>query len=170
MYKDKSLGQIKTFMLTMGQTVLNSPTIPDSKICNLRYNLIKEENEELLEASFELRNIVEVADALADLQVVLDGAFHAFGLANIKEQLLDEVFRSNMSKVCNSREEAEQTIVKCINDPDLKLLAKDLEAHKVDNSELWVVKKVSDGKIMKSINYFKPNLKEIVEKALNSQS
>ena len=168
MYRDKSLEQIKTFMLTMGQTVLNSPTIPDSKICNLRYNLIKEENEELLEASFELGNIVEVADALADLQVVLDGAFHAFGLANIKEQLLDEVFRSNMSKVCNSEEEARATIYKCAE--DFKCDPMDFYQEKKADSPFWVVKRISDGKIMKSVNYFKPNLKEIVEKALNSQS
>ena len=64
----------------------------------LRYNLIKEENEEYLEAA---RNgdIVEIADALGDQLYILFGTILRHGLQHKIEEVFDEIQRSNMSKL-----------------------------------------------------------------------
>ena len=64
----------------------------------LRYNLIKEENEEYLEAC---RNgdIVEIADALGDQLYILFGTILKHGLQHKIEEVYDEIHRSNMSKL-----------------------------------------------------------------------
>lgn len=85
-------------MTTFGQEVKDKIEFPDEEISQLRYNLIKEELEEFAQAVLN-KDMVEVADALIDLQYVLDGAFLAFGLHSIKGELFNEVQRSNMSKL-----------------------------------------------------------------------
>jgi predicted HAD superfamily Cof-like phosphohydrolase len=64
----------------------------------LRYNLIKEENDEYLEAA---RNgdIVEIADALGDQLYIIFGTLLKHGLQYKIEEVFDEIHRSNMSKL-----------------------------------------------------------------------
>lgn len=95
----------------------------------LRYNLIKEENEEYLEAC-KNKDIVEIADALGDQLYILFGTILRHGLQYKIEEVFDEIQRSNMSKLDGKGE------------PIFR----------------------EDGKIMKSELYFKPNIKEILEK------
>tara|TARA_B100000941_G_scaffold253165_1_gene200668 strand:+ start:307 stop:678 length:372 start_codon:yes stop_codon:yes gene_type:complete len=87
---------VKKFMKTFGQEVKEKAEFPDEKITNLRYNLIKEELEELKEA-IENKDIKEVADALTDILYVTYGAGHAFGI-NL-DKCFNEVQNSNMSKL-----------------------------------------------------------------------
>ena len=87
---------VKTFMITYGQEVKNKASFPDKKIVQLRYNLIKEELEEL-KVAIKDRNIIEVADALTDLLYVVYGAGHSWGI-NL-DKCFAEVQRSNMSKL-----------------------------------------------------------------------
>ena len=89
---------VKTFMETFGQIVKTKPQFPDEKTMQLRYDLIKEELDELQEAIKD-KNIIEVADALTDLLYVVYGAGHAFGI-NL-DKCFAEVQRSNMSKLGN---------------------------------------------------------------------
>ncbi|AUS02612.1 phosphoribosyl-ATP pyrophosphohydrolase-like protein [Vibrio phage 2.275.O._10N.286.54.E11] len=70
---------VKEFMNTFGQDVLTTPTLPSPKVGLLRYNLIEEEADELAEAMLD-DDIVETADALADLLYVIYGAYAAMGL------------------------------------------------------------------------------------------
>ena len=63
----------------------------------LRYNLMKEENEEYLEA-VQNKDIVEIADALGDMLYILCGTILEHGLQNKIEAVFDEIQRSNMSK------------------------------------------------------------------------
>ena len=63
-----------------------------------------------MKEAIEQNDLVEVADALADIQYVLAGAVHEFGLGEKFADLFDEVQRSNMSKACKTREEAERTV------------------------------------------------------------
>ena len=84
------------FMESFGQEVHNEPTLRDSRIQQLRYDLIDEELEEL-KMAFDNDDIVEIADALTDLLYVVYGAGHAFGL-DLDECFL-EVHASNMSKL-----------------------------------------------------------------------
>ena len=91
--------KVKNFMQTFGQEVKNKPSFSSEKINNLRYNLIKEELEELREA-LDNKDLLEVADALTDILYVTYGAGHAFGL-NL-DHCFDEVQQSNMSKLDNN--------------------------------------------------------------------
>ena len=83
-------------MNTFGQEVKEKTEFPNEKIIKLRYNLIKEELEELKEA-IEQKNIIEIADALTDILYVTYGAGHAFGI-NL-DKCFNEVQESNMSKL-----------------------------------------------------------------------
>jgi predicted HAD superfamily Cof-like phosphohydrolase len=88
--------KVKTFMETFGQEVKNKPSFSTDKVNSLRYDLIKEELEEL-EVAIESKNLLEVADALTDILYVTYGAGHAFGID--LDKCFEEVQNSNMSKL-----------------------------------------------------------------------
>jgi predicted HAD superfamily Cof-like phosphohydrolase len=88
--------KVKTFMKTFGQEVKGKSSFSSDKINELRFNLIKEELEEL-RIAIDTKNLVEVADALTDILYVAYGAGHAFGI-NL-DKCFDEVQQSNMSKL-----------------------------------------------------------------------
>ena len=87
---------VKKFMETFGQEIKEKASFPNDKITSLRYDLIKEELDELKEA-IENKDIKEVADALTDILYVTYGAGHAFGI-NL-DKCFEEVQNSNMSKL-----------------------------------------------------------------------
>ena len=87
---------VKKFMETFGQEIKENAQFPDKKITSLRYDLIKEELEELKEA-IDNNDIKEVADALTDILYVTYGTGHAFGI-NL-DKCFEEVQNSNMSKL-----------------------------------------------------------------------
>ena len=91
-----NFNKVKTFMETFGQEVKTKPSFSTDKINSLRYDLIKEELEELKEA-MENKDLLEVADALTDILYVTYGAGHAFGID--LDKCFEEVQRSNMSKL-----------------------------------------------------------------------
>ena len=88
--------KVKTFMKTFGQEVKEKSSFSTDEINELRFNLIKEELEEL-RVAIDSKNLVEVADALTDILYVTYGAGHAFGI-NL-DKCFDEVQQSNMSKL-----------------------------------------------------------------------
>jgi predicted HAD superfamily Cof-like phosphohydrolase len=116
---------VKKFMQTFGQEVKNKAKFPNEKIVQLRYDLIREELDELKQAIKD-KDMKEVADALTDILYVTYGAGHAFGID--LDKCFDEVQKSNMSK-----------------------LGSDGKAIYNEN-----------GKVMKGVNYFKPNLNKII--------
>jgi predicted HAD superfamily Cof-like phosphohydrolase len=73
-------------------------TLLEEKDYTLRFNLIKEENEEYLEAC-KNNDIVEIADALGDQLYILCGTILKHGLQHKIEEVFDEIHRSNMSKL-----------------------------------------------------------------------
>ena len=87
---------VKKFMKTFGQETKEKAEFPGDKIIKLRYDLIKEELEELKEA-LNKKDLKEVADALTDILYVTYGAGHAFGID--LDKCFDEVQNSNMSKL-----------------------------------------------------------------------
>ena len=87
---------VKKFMETFGQEIKEKASFPDDKITLLRYELIKEELNELKDA-IDSKDIKEVADALTDILYVTYGAGHAFGI-NL-DKCFEEVQNSNMSKL-----------------------------------------------------------------------
>ena len=91
-----NFDDVKNFMEIYGQEVKTKSSFPNEKIVQLRYDLIKEELDELSLAIKE-KDIIEVADALTDLLYVVYGAGHAFGID--LDKCFAEVQRSNMSKL-----------------------------------------------------------------------
>ena len=91
-----NFNKVKIFMETFDQEVKTKPSFSTDKINNLRYDLIKEELEELKEA-MENKDLLEVADALTDILYVTYGAGHAFGID--LDKCFEEVQSSNMSKL-----------------------------------------------------------------------
>ena len=87
---------VGTFMETFGQEVKTKPEFPDADTVALRIELISEELNEFWDAC-EQKDIVGVADALADILYVTYGAGHAFGVD--LDKCFAEVQRSNMSKL-----------------------------------------------------------------------
>ncbi len=87
---------VRKFMETFGQEIREKAGFPNDKITSLRFDLIKEELDELKEAMTK-KDIKEVADALTDILYVTYGAGHSFGI-NL-DKCFKEVQSSNMSKL-----------------------------------------------------------------------
>ncbi|MCU4188791.1 nucleoside triphosphate pyrophosphohydrolase family protein [Flavobacterium sp. HXWNR29] len=95
----KQLNAVKLFHETYGLGVSTEMKADLGKLKNeLRFNLMKEENEEYLEA-VENNDIVEIADALGDMLYILCGTILEHGLQHKIEEVFDEIQRSNMSKL-----------------------------------------------------------------------
>lgn len=149
------ISKVTEFHRTFEAPILDNPQIPSKERCQLRISLLQEELNELSEA-IENNDIVEVADALCDLQYVLSGAILEFGLGEKFDQLFDEVQRSNMSKSCSSIQESIDTIEHYRQKDETES-----EYKKV--GEKWVVYRTSDNKVLKSVNYSPAELKNIIE-------
>ena len=87
---------VKIFMKTFGQMVRTKSQFPDEKTMQLRYDLIKEELNEL-ECAMKTKNLKEIADALTDILYVTYGAGYAYGID--LDKCFKEVQRANMSKL-----------------------------------------------------------------------
>ena len=91
-----NFDDVKTFMQTFGQEIKFKAKFPEEKIVKLRYNLIKEELNELQNA-IKTKNLKEITDALTDILYVTYGAGHAYGID--LDKCFKEVQKSNMSKL-----------------------------------------------------------------------
>jgi predicted HAD superfamily Cof-like phosphohydrolase len=150
------ISKVSEFHKTFDAPILETPQIPSEERCQLRISLLQEELNELSEA-IKNKDIVEVADALCDLQYVLSGAILEFGLGQKFDELFDEVQRSNMSKACNSIQESIETIS--------HYKKKDgTEGGYKQKGDKWIVYRTTDDKVLKSINYSPADLKNIIEK------
>ncbi|KAB1157407.1 nucleoside triphosphate pyrophosphohydrolase family protein [Tenacibaculum aiptasiae] len=127
--KDK-IKAVHEFHSAFKLNIQSEPTVAISdERKQLRFELMKEENEEYLEAA-KNNDLVEVADALGDMLYILCGTIIEHGMQHKIEEVFDEIQRSNMSKLG------------------------------VDGKPIYR----EDGKVLKGPNYFKPNIKEILNK------
>ena len=150
----QALSDVALFHETFNAPILDSPQIPSADRCALRVALLQEELNELKEA-IEDKDIVEIADALADIQYVLSGAVLEFGLGHKFKVLFDEVQRSNMSKACASLQEAEAT--------QEAYFKKDGTSSFIEQKEgKFLVYREGDNKVLKSVNYSPANLSKIL--------
>lgn len=154
MQETNSLNQVAEFHTTFKHPILDTPIIPSRQRANLRISLLAEELKELQEA-VENDDLVEVADALCDLQYVLAGAIHEFGLGGKFKTLFDEVHRSNMSKACKTIEEAQQTIQFYLDKDGTESYHKEIDG-------LFLVFRKADDKTLKSVNYSPADLKGLL--------
>ncbi len=154
MEQPESIKQVAEFHKTFDHPILAEPTIPDEKRSALRVELIREELSELQQA-IEEKDMVEIADALCDIQYVLSGAVLEFGLGEKFKTLFDEVQRSNMSKACLSEQEAKDTVAYYLKE-------KATECYYREKEGKWLVFRTADNKTIKSINYSPADLKSIL--------
>ena len=151
----KALSSVSAFHNTFNLPVLDEPVIPSKERCALRINLIEEELRELKEA-IEDNDLVEVADAFCDIQYVLSGAILEFGLKNKFKTLFDEVQRSNMSKTCKNMEEAIAT-------QEYYEKEKGMKSRIEERNGEFLVYRIEDGKVLKSVNYSPADIKGLLE-------
>lgn len=154
MKKLDSLNQVAEFHKTFNAPILETPQIPAKERCNLRIKLLQEELDEL-KAAVEDNDLVEVADALCDLQYVLSGAVLEFGLGEKFPELFDEVQRSNMSKACDNQQQADETIA--------FYKEKGQDAYSEISGNKINVLRTSDNKVLKNKYYSPADLKTILE-------
>ena len=131
------LDSVTTFQMAFKQEVAPRPTLIDSKRARLRYELMKEENEEYLEA-VKNNDLLEVADALGDKLYILCGTILEHGLQDVIEAVFNEIHRSNLSKL-------------------------DAEGKPIINGQNGILDESRAlNKVLKSANYSEPNLKQIL--------
>ena len=149
------IKMVEEFHKTFNAPVLEKPQIPSKERCDLRINLMQEELNEIKEA-IENDDLVEISDGLCDLMYVLAGSILEFGLGEKFVELFDEVQRSNMSKACNSQQEAISTLS--------HYKKKDgTEGHYREVNGKWIVYRNGDNKVLKSIGYSPASLKRILD-------
>lgn len=154
MKQPESLQLVAEFHRTFKHPILPAPAIPDESRCKLRVALLAEEVKELEVAILE-KDLVGIADALADIQYVLSGAILEFGLGDKFQALFEEVQRSNMSKACTSEAEAIETVAHYSKKDGTACYYK-----QEDNK--WLVYRQADNKTIKSIGYSPADLEAIL--------
>lgn len=136
--KDK-IEKLELFQKSFNSTFSETPVLLTPKDYNLRFQLMKEENEEYLQACKDW-NMVEIADALGDQLFVLLGTIVSHGMQHIIDDVFNEIAASNMSKL-------------------------DENGKPIINGQNGVMLEgIPLGKVVKSKSYFKPNLEKIFEK------
>jgi hypothetical protein len=149
------VSEVETFNTTMGKPNNYEPIIPEEKEWMFVYNFILEELEEYKHAC-ETGDIVEVLDALCDIAYVSLG--NGTMLHGLKDKLwpaYQEVQASNMSKACISEEEAQETI-------RVRSAEQKEPCHFEKVGDYYIVYRTRDKKVMKNINYFRPDLKQFL--------
>lgn len=146
------VSEVEEFNAVMGKGWQNRsvPTI-DKKDAEFVINFIQEELDELREA-VEQENIQEILDAILDITYVgLGNGAMVFGLKDKIWEAYQEVQASNLSKICTTLEEAEETV-------KVRSEQQGEPCHYEEVGSNYVVYRTSDKKVMKSINYFRPDL------------
>lgn len=152
-YQVPFVDEVQEFNDTMGKPNNYKPTIGNKKEWQFVYDFILEELEEYKEAC-EKGDIVGILDALCDITYVsLGNGTMLHGLKGQIWNAYQEVQASNMSKSCATQKEAEETV-------KVRSEEKGHPCHWEQIGDRYVVYRSSDRKVMKSINYFKPNLKQ----------
>ena len=153
MSKVPFIDEVEEFNHTMGKPNNYKPTIPKRKEWQFVYDFVLEELEEYREAC-ERGDIVEILDALCDITYVsLGNGAMLHGLKDKVWPAYQEVQASNMSKSCADETEAELTV-------KVRSEEQGEKCHYEKVGDRFVVYRTRDKKVMKSINYFRPNLKK----------
>ncbi len=151
------VSEVEKFNAIMGKPNNYTPVIPDEKEWMFVYNFILEELEEYKEACEE-GNLVEILDALCDITYVsLGNGAMLHGLKDKVWPAYQEVQASNLSKACSSEEDAQETV-------RVRSQEQGEECHYEKIGEYYIVYRTRDRKVMKNINYFRPNLTQFFNK------
>ncbi len=145
------ISEVEEFNAVMGKPNNYNPVIPAEKEWMFVYNFILEELEEYKHAC-ETGNIVEVLDALCDITYVsLGNGAMLHGLKDKIWPAYQEVQASNLSKACTSEEDAQATV-------EARSKEQGEPCHYEKVGSYYIVYRTRDKKVMKNINYFRPDL------------
>lgn len=147
-----------------GLPTFKKPTIPSSTIQGQHYEHIVEEVEELRTAiNRDVQDLKEIADSVGDILWVALRFCMIHGID--VNYVITRIYESNMSKFCHSKEEAEATVTAYAEGTHPDKMGVKIEAHYItmDNDRYFVVKRTSDNKVLKSINYVEPDFSELLE-------
>ena len=145
------VSEVEEFNAVMGKPNNYNPVIPDEKEWMFVYNFVLEELEEYKHAC-ETGNIVEVLDALCDITYVsLGNGAMLHGLKDKVWPAYQEVQASNLSKACTSEEDAQSTV-------EARSKEQGEPCHYEKVGSYYIVYRTRDKKVMKNINYFRPDL------------
>ena len=147
------IDEVEEFNAVMGKPNNYEPTIPERKEWEFVYDFILEELEEYRTACEE-GDIVEVLDALCDITYVATG--NGTMLHGLKDKIwpaYQEVQASNLSKACQTEEDAKATVIQRSSEQGE-------ECHYEKVGDYYVVYRTRDRKVMKNVKYFKPDLKQ----------
>jgi predicted HAD superfamily Cof-like phosphohydrolase len=145
------ISEVEEFNAVMGKPNNYNPVIPDEKEWMFVYNFVLEELEEYKHAC-EQGDIVEILDALCDIAYVSLG--NGTMLHGLKDKLwpaYQEVQASNLSKACSSEEEAQETV-------RVRSAEQEEPCHYEKVDKYFIVYRTRDRKVMKNVNYFRPDL------------
>jgi predicted HAD superfamily Cof-like phosphohydrolase len=95
---EKQLKSVEEFHNAFGVKNEKKPTLIAQEIGMLRHNLMKEENDEYLDAVVA-KDLTGIADALGDELYILCGTILAHGMQHVIEDVFNEIHSSNMSKL-----------------------------------------------------------------------
>jgi predicted HAD superfamily Cof-like phosphohydrolase len=145
------ISEVEEFNAVMGKPNNYNPVIPDEKEWMFVYNFVLEELEEYKHAC-EQGDIVEILDALCDIAYVsLGNGTMLHGLKDKVWPAYQEVQASNLSKACSSEEEAQETV-------RVRSEEQKEPCHYEKVGKYFIVYRTRDRKVMKNINYFRPDL------------
>ena len=147
------IDEVEEFNAVMGKPNNYEPNIPERKEWEFVYNFILEELEEY-RAACEAGDIVEVLDALCDITYVATG--NGTMLHGLKDKIwpaYQEVQASNLSKACQTEEDAKATVIQRSSEQGE-------ECHYEKVGDYYVVYRTRDRKVMKNVKYFRPDLKQ----------
>lgn len=136
-----------------------TPQVASKEEATLALRLIEEETKELEMSLFSVGQydpeLDQIADAIGDLYFVVTQAAMIHGLD--PEMLIDRVYRSNMSKLCHTEQEAVDS-VKAYTDKEISTYYTQLPDGK------FIIKRTVDNKVLKSINFFEPDWSDLKNK------
>ena len=147
------VNEVEDFNNLMSKPNNYTPIIPEKKEWQFVYDFVLEELEEYKEAC-EKGDIVEVLDVLCDIAYVsLGNGTMLHGLKDKIWPAYQEVQASNMSKACTTQEEAVRTV-------EVRSKEQGEPCHWEQVGDMYIVYRTRDRKVMKSLTYFRPDLKQ----------
>lgn len=172
--------RISEWLTVAGKEAPSEPTFPDNDKFQLALGLIL---EELIEASVsgtkvqakefllnaqalineanmvvdsfgkDEQSLNELRDACADMRVVLGNLIHFSGLNEQYGKDFNDVMNSNFSKFCTSEKEADDTVVAYARGEHPNKMGVKIQCYMQKVGDYWIVKRTSDNKVLKSINF-----------------
>jgi predicted HAD superfamily Cof-like phosphohydrolase len=156
------INKIKHWRSCFGLPNRDTPQVTTKEEASLAWRLIQEETDELNDALYTFSsieqahiyepNLAGIADAIGDLYFVVTQAAMIHGLD--PEMLIDRVYKSNMSKLCLTEEEAVDS-VKAYTDKEISTYYTQLPDGK------FIIKRTVDNKVLKGINFFEPDWSDL---------